>query len=303
MISDQRTDENVWWHWGTFCDRFGPLRAGQLVSLLASTGTGKTTFVTNATTGWLAQGLNLALISTEMSSDELREKMAGAEAGIPERWLACGDWSKVTPEQRAAFLAAHHRFTTVPILGLESFGEKTVETLQTTIAGTLGWFERRDRRLQVLIVDHLHELTPRPGETQLEAWANAVLMLRDMAARERVAVLLVVQPRRPDRQTIPAMYRCPDVHDARGVAQVETCSHQIYGLRRCLTLEGMGPKARRDAVAEIAANRKTVHDYAIPRSEVRCLKHRRLGSAVNRAAVLRLEDGRLVDPEHEALPF
>lgn len=293
----------VWWPWDVMSEQFGPMLPSDLVTIMASTGSGKTTFVTSAIMGWIDAKVDLALISTEDSRDQIREKMAAAEAGIPERWLATRDMSEATKTQQETFRTTQRMLADVPILGLEDFGEKTLDTLQETIQGAMGWYEDRGRNLQLLVLDHLHEIGPRRDENQLDAWAQTVLMLRDVGSRAGVVVVMVAQPKRPARETIPAMYRNSTIHDARGVPQVETCSKQMFGLRR--RLRPMDNKERREAVADISANRSTIHDYAMrpPQTEVECLKRRIWGECVHRTANLELRHGRLVDPNHVKVPF
>lgn len=74
-------------------------RPGQMITVAARTGVGKSVFAVNCATAAVAAGQSVLMFSLEMSKDELRDRIVSSVSGVPINKLKRGDLSD--PDDRA----------------------------------------------------------------------------------------------------------------------------------------------------------------------------------------------------------
>lgn len=267
--------------WPSVAEWIGPFPAGEVWTIGARPGGGKTTFLLNWINHLYAQGTPFTLMPLESGADEVFRKLAALRTAIPYAGIVNGEASTEDYDRLSSEInALAEGFIKLGVLSCPDRRlNLTNLDLAMSRAASLGH--------QLVIVDHLHRLEV-VGREQ-EALAGLMRHAKDTAYRLDLTVVFTCQLNRADSTRL-APFRPPKLSDFRGSATIEQESDVVGGLWR--PLKPMGAK-----VARLLENGdREVREYITPhRMAFVCLKHRRDERAFMRQSRLYVEHGVIRD--------
>ncbi len=186
--------------WGiSELDILAKLRPGSMTVLSANPGGGKTSMALHAamaTTRSLGPG-SAAIVSMEMSGQDLAEKLISCEVGASIENIQNG---YLDPEQRANAALAAARWVDDDI-GLK--GTSSRGNVLDICAWTKLRHLRSGGRLALLVIDYLGLIAAsNPRHSEYEMITQATAELKQLALSLRISVLLLAQMSRDDRRAM-----------------------------------------------------------------------------------------------------
>jgi replicative DNA helicase len=208
--------------WADLRDIIGWLRPGQLITIAARPGTGKSTAGADITRhAGIKMRLPVILFTMEMSREEVMDRLIAAEAGvlhekITGRTLDDRDWDRLT--------AARERFEESQVI-IDDTPKVTLAHARARLRG----MARNPARLAVF--DYLQLMGPPPGagENRQQEVAALVAGLKGLAREFAIPVVMLCQLNRgPERR----QDKRPFMSDARESGAVENDSDIFILLHR-----------------------------------------------------------------------
>lgn len=190
----------------------GTILPGQVIGLSGYPGNGKSTAAANIWRGLQRRGIPCILVPTEMGTGWIRRAWA-AEARVPQEIAEGQQWGKADAEMYAAY----RRVITASREDRNWVMINRPRLTPSDVMARASILRRRWPGEQVLVIlDHMHDLTYRDGETDRHVGA-ALQAIRKMAQDDDqggMSVLALLQPRKPPEDT--AIYKPIRAHQVRG---------------------------------------------------------------------------------------
>ncbi|MCX5336934.1 replicative DNA helicase [Streptomyces sp. NBC_00140] len=231
------------------------LKPGQLVTVGAATGGGKSLFGMNLASHVAFKRKRPALVaSMEMGGSELMARLVAAEAGVDldrlvRRKLNDHDWAKVIKVNE--LMGAAEDFI------LDDSSNLTL----SKIRARLRWMASQGRPAAIVIADYLQLMSPEDGGNKNRAQEVADISrgLKVMAMEFEIPIVALAQFNRG------AVGRAPLVTDFKDSSSIEQDSNVIMLLHRPLAEDGTdtGPRAGEIDVI-VAKNRNGANGRIIP---------------------------------------
>lgn len=274
------------WPWPLLTYLIDTVIPGDIVTVGAGTGVGKTTFVTNLLDHCARQAGGITLVATEMTRARIINGYAAQRLGVSEgdvnreRWhvLPAGTREKVD-QVRMSFETGWHRRIRIPELMNPTGADIRRAMEQSAESGR-----------HVFLLDHVHHVRL-PGRTQKNLELERLLAdLKTWAEQLRFIVILAAQFNRGERDGGDKFDR-PELGWFMGSSKLEQISSVCLGLYKPVRA-GVTPDQRR----LVKLGQLDEHDIIEP-GTIACvvMKHRERGArVVGRTIFFRFERGRLV---------
>jgi replicative DNA helicase len=266
---------------------------GQLWVVAAPTGIGKTTFLLSTIDGFLEQGVKVAMLGLEQEPDELRIAFACLRAGVPRAVAIENSWSE---HERGAdwfgrvqdHLLLQGEAPLASTLKLLPQRYINTEVLSEAVAEAMDW------GAEILVVDHIHHI--QTGGSFNE-YKTLVQQCKKLAEDANLVALVAAQVgRRGSFGHALQRYMPPHLRDIEGGDILSQNANVVIGLYRPLIDPDTDDKRRAIRAAELgrADPSSVLRPWTMG---VNVMKHRTRGEQEGKRVMLRLQDGRLLDPE------
>jgi len=271
--------------WESLHRWLGPLPPGEVWTIGAREGGGKTTFLLNWLNALYSTNTPFTLLPLEQGADEILRKLAALRTATPYAQLVRGDpsitdrdFARVNTEVRqiAETLNAQGSLL-VPDRRLSP----AVLHLSLERAAVLGH--------QLVLVDHIHRLDITSGRDEQALLIALMRLAKDAAYRLGLSVVFTAQLNRADPSRL-APFHPPKMSDFRGSQVLSMESDVMLGLWR--PMRPLSPKLTR---AVEAGDREPREFLIRHRMATVCLKHRRDDSAFMQQVRLFVQDGVIRD--------
>lgn len=232
------------------------LKPGQLVTVGAATGGGKSLFGMNlASHVAFKRGMPALVASMEMGGSELMARLTAAEAGVDldrliRRKLNDHDWAKV--------IKVNEQMGTAENFILDDSSNLTL----SKIRARLRWMASQGKPAAIVVADYLQLMSPEGssgGGTRAQEVAEISRGLKIMAMEFEIPIVALAQFNRG------AVGRLPMVTDFKDSSSIEQDSNVIMLLHRPLAEDGTdtGPRAGEIDVI-VAKNRNGANGRIVP---------------------------------------
>ena len=193
----------------------GGWKAGDLITVGAQTGVGKTSVAIQQAIKTAEQGKTVLFYSLEMTEDELIEKMIACIARIDTRTL---DDGILSDDEEVRYIKARNCFLTLPIL-INDKSTITIEDIKSTAMNL-----HLSTGLDMIIVDYLQLITPTDvKQTREQTVAEFSRKLKILAKDIKIPIMILVQLNRKssgdDDERLP---RLDDIRESAAVAMDST---------------------------------------------------------------------------------
>jgi len=202
--------------WPVFNSAYGGLREGELITLTADTGMGKTTFALNMLMDYLQQGIPCFLVSLEIPISHLSVLMS--------QLISKKHFDEMTPEDLGG---VGEVLKGLPLFYLDMFGQIQERFLLKTIeyAGlAIG--------CKFAVIDHLDYILRQREEWQNESYVIGDSMRRLVAkTREaKLTTLLIVHPAKLGQHGVHR--REVGMDELKGSSSIKQESDSVWGIHR-----------------------------------------------------------------------
>lgn len=198
----------------TYLDRVtkGGFRPGQMIVVAGRPGTGKTAFAISLMMQMARDGIPSGIISLEMSSDEIGQRMLAIESGIDPTGFDPS--SKPTDQQYRALVGAAGRTSKMRIL----VNDKPNATMSSIAAKARRWVRRDGIRL--LVVDYLQLVEPsRKSNSRQDDVASMSRAIKLMAKELQIPVMVLCQLNRDIERDKGRKPRLSDLRESGAIEQ------------------------------------------------------------------------------------
>lgn len=201
----------------------GGLCPGQLHIVAARSGMGKSVFGSTVAVNVAAQGLSVAVFSSEMMAEDIADRMAAAATSCNATRIRRGQFSPT--EFGALCQAVADTIALLPIAFDDTPAISTSQILSKCRQ------IRRERGLDLVVVDYLQRLTPdttRKGGTRAEEVSQIAMDLKTMAGVLGVPVVALAQPNRAVDHREDKRPKLSDLADSSGIEKEADTVSMIY---------------------------------------------------------------------------
>lgn len=201
----------------------GGLCPGQLHIVAARSGMGKSVFGSTVAVNVAAQGLSVAVFSSEMMAEDIADRMAAAATSCNATRIRRGQFSPA--EFGALCQAVADTIALLPIAFDDTPAISTSQILSKCRQ------IRRERGLDLVVVDYLQRLTPdttRKGGTRAEEVSQIAMDLKTMAGTLGVPVVALAQPNRAVDHREDKRPKLSDLADSSGIEKEADTVSMIY---------------------------------------------------------------------------
>lgn len=185
---------------------------GQLITLGARTGIGKSVFAVNSATAAASAGKSVLFFSLEMGDLEIQDRIVASVTGIPMNKLKQGDLSeedqRILMQQSESIKKMKILIDTDPKVTVDSIRSKALRRAQS------------EEGLDFIIVDYLQLITPvgRFGSRQ-EAVADISRNMKLLAKQLEVPIMVLVQVNRESKDDDNNIPRLSQIRESGAIAQ------------------------------------------------------------------------------------
>lgn len=202
----------------TLDELLGPMMPGDLITLLAASGHGKSALasqilVNNAKASLDGHSGNKAglFVSMEMEGSQISRRLIAAETGISTRKQRAGE---VLPAEFEQMADAARRIAVQNIIIDESPRQTTARIVRKARA------IKRRYGVSIIVVDHLLEIMPEhPRWSKVETVENAVREFKRLAKELQVVVIMLAQATREGQKRDHWRLRTSDIYGGDAVKQ------------------------------------------------------------------------------------
>jgi replicative DNA helicase len=199
----------------------GGLRGGQMITLAAGTGFGKTAFALNIAHSVLRQGRGVMFVSLEMSHQELTERLLAAEANVNSFDISSGQVSAVEFDQlteTAARLSKSNLHFLDNRFSLSAIVAKANQAY-------------RKFQIQMVVVDYLQlcDAEQKRGQSREQAVSAVSREMKRLAMELRIPVLALAQL---NREFAKRNDKRPQLSDLRESGAIEQDSNIVLFIHR-----------------------------------------------------------------------
>ncbi len=283
-LNDQDYRTAPTWGWTDLHNLTGPLVPGQLWTIGARPGQGKTTLLLN----WVEylttmREMPWLFVGMEMDAAQLRRKWAAWRCSLDEEDVLAGDWDKLPIGARAKLERDLDEQAAHPLRDIAHFAPaRSVDLDSLRQLAQIA----QDRACRVVVIDHFHRLDfGSPGADHLAVMARAVQEIKELAITLELVVVMAAQLNRPPRDVF-GPYRTPPLSSLAYCGKIEQESDVVLLLSRVLKTHKAGDRA----LVEQGVN--SITDLVEPNTmRVTCKKHRWRGSAHEGDVLLSVDHG------------
>ena len=274
--------------WGGVEEIAGVMAPGELWTVAARTGNGKTTFLLDffdrTVTGKSAKPV--LFVGLEQSPHELRIKWACLRRGVaPKLVMAPSDVDVQTPAYRAAMDAVQEDLKAQGGIRTAHFAA----TRRVNKARLTQWTEwAADHGCVAVIVDHVDRMEHGAGRNSFHELSETIVLAKELATKHELVMILASQVGRPNGDPLQR-FTPPALHELRGAGTKEEESNAVLAVYRPLkpdVTEQDMKRVRQGLLQETAI-------YQPSTMAVRVLKHRLDGATLGRQCELEVDRGRL----------
>lgn len=191
----------------------GGLVPSGLYVLAATTSIGKTSLALDISANIAETGHRVYVVSREMSKESLFDRLVAVEADVARWKLRPGIFEKEYKQVQSAVVRLANR----PII-LDDVSANAVD-----ISGYLREYERKDERVELVIVDYLQLLEGTRKETRNQEVGSISRALKGLAMEFRVPVIAISQLKRIGG-------REPELDDLRDSGEIEQDADAVFFL-------------------------------------------------------------------------
>ena len=277
--------------WGSVESIAGVMAPGELWTIGARTGNGKTTFLLDffdrTVTGPNARPV--LFVGLEQSPHELRIKWACLRAGVPPKLVMAPSDADVKSQAYGAAMDAVQADLKVQ----QGLWKKAhfAATRRVNKARLTQWTEwAADHGCAAVIVDHVDRMEHGGGKNSFHEMSETIVLAKELAVKNELVMILASQVGRPNGDPLQR-FTPPALHELRGGGTKEEESNAVLAVYRPLrpdTTEQHMKRVRQGLMDETQI-------YLPNTMAVRVLKHRLDGGTLGRQCELELNRGRLVE--------
>ncbi len=196
-------------------DKTDGFTEGDIFTVGANTGAGKSTWIVNAADNLLKRGTKVLLLSTELTRYQIYDKVFSLNTGIEYKKLRRG---QIEGAERTAFEEFKKRFAQYPLI-INDLLSPDIEQVRTLVAR---------EKPEVLILDHIHQIGS--GSTNLYGVLSRFTNdLKYLALDFKLPVVVAAQFSRPERMMDKEtgdmkIARKPTLYDFKACGEIENRS-------------------------------------------------------------------------------
>jgi hypothetical protein len=308
MVEQQTTDAVYRLHfdrsrylpfpWGSVESIAGVMAPGELWTVAARTGNGKTTFLLDffdrTVTGPNARPV--LFVGLEQAPHELRVKWACLRLGIaPKLMLAPSDAEAGNPKKHIPPSPIYTAALTAVQQDLKDQGSINTAhfaaTRRVNKARLTKWTEwAADRGCVAVIVDHVDRMEHGQGKNSFHELSETIVLAKELAVKHELVMILASQVGRPNGDPLQR-FTPPALHELRGAGTKEEESNAVLCVFRPLKPDVTESDMKR--VRQGLTDETSIYQTGM--MAVRCLKHRLDGATLGRQCELQFNRGRLLD--------
>jgi replicative DNA helicase len=276
--------------WGSVEDIAGVMAPGELWTVAARTGNGKTTFLLDffdrTVTGPKARPV--LFVGLEQSPHELRIKWACLRRGIaPKLVLAPSD----------ADVKSHAYQQAMDVVQEDLKQQKQIPTAHFAATRRVNkhrltrWTQwAADHGCVAVIVDHVDRMEHGAGKNSFHEMSETIVLAKELAVQNELVMILASQVGRPNGDPLQR-FTPPALHELRGAGTKEEESNAVLCVYRPLHHDVTEQDMKR-----VRQGLKLESSIYQPNTmAVRVLKHRMDGATLGRQCELTLDRGRLTE--------
>lgn len=278
--------------WQGVTDIAGVMAPGELWTVAARTGNGKTTFLLDFFDRTVTADTPkpVLFVGLEQAPHELRVKWACLRCGVPPKLVLAPSDSDITaPNYRSAMDAVQadleqqrHRFKQ---------SAHFAATRRINKARLQQWTEwAADHGCVAVIVDHVDRMQHGDGRNSFHEMSETIVLAKELAVQHSLVMILASQVGRPNGDPLQR-FTPPALHELRGGGTKEEESNAVLCVYRPLKADVTEQQMKR--VRQGLMDETQI--YEPNAMAVRVLKHRLDGATLGRQAVLSFNKGRLLD--------
>ena len=275
------------WSWSDLHKLVGVLLPGELWTIGARPGQGKTTLLLNWVDDLAEHRIPWLYVGMEMEASQLRLKWAAWKLGLSEDAVLSKNWAALPEnavEEVRAQLEAQRQS---PLRQLAFFSPAR----RMDIKALAGWMEFAvEHNCRAVVIDHFHRMAHLGNGTDArQQMSESVRAIKELAVRYEIAVVMAAQLSRKAKDILEP-YQPSPLEQLRETGALEEESDVVLMLNRALK-----SGVRKIEEQQVRAGQLSVQEIAVPNTmAVWCRKHRRNGVAVDRCIHLHVENGFLM---------
>lgn len=204
-------------------------RGGQMITVGAQTGVGKSFFAINCAVAAAQANKSVLFFSLEMTNDEVQERIISCVTGIPTKALSTGDVYRLGMLKEGLEEVSRLKIT------IDDSPDQTIDSVMNRAVKQA----QQEAGLDMIIIDYLQLINPPKHSTnrQLEV-ANMSRQIKKLAKKLDVPIMVVVQLVRPDKEHVDDQ---PTLYEIRESGAIANDSDIVILLHRRRTpSEGLG---------------------------------------------------------------
>jgi replicative DNA helicase len=206
-------------------DKYRAIVKQQTTVVAARTSVGKSTFVGNMAYGMMSNGNNVLIFTPELSKEEYTDRLICAGCHIPiDGWKQSPpNISTLDSDRFAEFI----RLGRLSKLAIDDEGYMTYDYIIDSITK-----RKLNHPVDVVVVDYLQKLMYK-GDNTRKAIDDAITQLGAYAKREKIAMIIVSQLKRPQQKAGQQVSLIPpDISDLKESGNIENFSDTVVLLHR-----------------------------------------------------------------------
>ncbi len=277
--------------WETVEQIAGVMAPGELWTVAARTGNGKTTFLLDffdrTVTGKNARPV--LFVGLEQAPNELRIKWACLRSGVaPKLVMAPSDADVRSPAYADAMEKVQSDLKVqMTLKGAHFAATRRVNKHRLTL-----WTQwAADHGCCAVIVDHVDRMEHGSGKNSFHEMSETIVLAKELAVKHELVMILASQVGRPNGDPLQR-FTPPALHELRGGGTKEEESNAVLAVYRPLDVDVTEQDMKR--VRQGLKPESSI--YQPDTMAVRVLKHRMDGGTLGRETRLELKRGRLIEP-------
>ena len=208
----------------------GGMRPGQLITVAARTGVGKTALATNMALSAAKQGHRVQYFSIELMRDEIIDRMACACGEINTHTMVC---RKFSSQDLDKIKTAAEYISSLPIT-IETTTKRSWENVESLIRR-----EKRLKNLRIAFIDYIQQfkLNSKRMQSKREEITHITAAAKELALELEITIVMVAQLNRNANDEPNAI---PEIRDLKESGSIEQDSNTILLLYNTADDKRMG---------------------------------------------------------------
>lgn len=277
--------------WQGVSDIAGTMAPGELWTVAARTGNGKTTFLLDffdrTVTG--EKPKPVLFVGLEQAPHELRIKWACLRCGVPPKLvLAPSDFDAKSQAYQSAMDVVQEDLKQQQSTWKGAHFAATRRVNKKRLTDWTEW--AAERGCVAVIVDHVDRMEHGDGRNSFHEMSETIVLAKELAVQHQLVMILASQVGRPNGDPLQR-FTPPALHELRGGGTKEEESNAVLCVFRPLKQDVTEQHMKR--VRQGLMDETMIYEQNA--MAVRVLKHRLDGATLGRQTLLRFERGRLYD--------